>query len=243
MSLDAVRPLVAEADRIGVKEIYLTGGEPFLNPEILPILEECLAVAPVGVLTNGVLLKPEVANRLAELARWSEYTLDVRISIDGWDAETNDPIRGAGTFERILEGIGNLAAAGLNPVITVTEAFPEAATRSGRTRFLSWLLSIGLTQPRLKVLPLLRIGAEETRVRGYQSCETLEGVTLTEEETAALQCSSCRMVTSKGVYVCPILVEQEDARMGATLEETLRPFVLSHASCWTCHKTGLSCRT
>jgi hypothetical protein len=51
------------------------------------------------------------------------------------------------------------------------------------------------------------------------------------------------MVTSKGVYVCPILIESGDARMGASLGESLRPFPLDHRACHTCHAMGLSCRT
>ena len=51
------------------------------------------------------------------------------------------------------------------------------------------------------------------------------------------------MVTSKGVYVCPILIDAPDAKMGETLSETARPFTLSHQACFTCHETGFSCRT
>jgi hypothetical protein len=51
------------------------------------------------------------------------------------------------------------------------------------------------------------------------------------------------MVTSQGVFVCPILIDAPAARMGATLGETARPFLLAHAACYTCHAEGLSCRT
>jgi MoaA/NifB/PqqE/SkfB family radical SAM enzyme len=243
LSLADVRARLAEAEALGVKEYYFTGGEPFMNREILEILAAALEKGPASVLTNGVLIRPETARRLKEISDASEYSLDVRISIDGWDAATNDPIRGEGTFERILNGIRHLASAGLNPVITVTEACAEAATVEGRTRFLEFLREIGLDKPRLKVMPLLRIGAEEKRLRAYESWETLKDREMTAEEAAVLQCTSCRMVTSKGVYVCPILIDSEDARMGARLDETFRPFALSHAACFTCHETGFSCRT
>ena len=55
MSRTEVRGRVAEALVLGVKEIYLTGGEPFLNAELEPILEDTLEHAPVTVLTNGTL--------------------------------------------------------------------------------------------------------------------------------------------------------------------------------------------
>jgi MoaA/NifB/PqqE/SkfB family radical SAM enzyme len=243
LTLEQVRERLAEAAKLGVQEYYFTGGEPFLNPEMLPILEAALAQGPASVLTNGLPLTPERCRRLKELSDASEYSLEIRISIDGYAAETNDPIRGAGTFRKILDGIQNLSDAGLNPVITVTEACGEAASEEGRARFLDWMREIGLAKPRLKILSLFRIGAEERRLRAYQSWETLRGRSLTAEESEKLQCSSCRMVTSKGVYVCPILIEEPLARMGETLAETLRPFELAHASCFTCHEYGVTCRT
>ncbi|MFN2387677.1 MAG: radical SAM protein [Thermoanaerobaculia bacterium] len=243
LTLEQVRGRLREAIPLGVREYYFTGGEPFMNPEMLPILEETLRQGPASVLTNGLLLNPERCRRLRRLSDASEYSLDIRISIDGYSAEVNDPIRGAGTFEKILAGIRNLAEAGLNPVVTVTEACGEAATAEGRAAFLGWMRSIGLPRPRLKILSLFRIGAEESRLRAYASWETLRGRHLTEEEAANLQCSSCRMVTSKGVYVCPILIEEPAARMGEDLAGTLRPFPLRHAACFTCHEYGVTCRT
>jgi molybdenum cofactor biosynthesis enzyme MoaA len=243
MSLETVRRYLAEARELGVKEYYFTGGEPFLNPELIGILEATLAQGPATVLTNGVLVRPDTARRLRALSDASEYSLDVRVSLDGSDAAANDAIRGEGTFERILAGIRSLADAGLNPVITLTEACEGAETQAGRTRLLAFLREIGLRQPRLKVMPLLRLGAEAGRTRGYETGETLRGRTLTSAERDALQCASCRLVGSQGVYVCPILLDFPDARLGATLRQTLRPFELRHHACHTCHEQGLSCRT
>jgi len=243
LTLEQVRERLREAAELGVREYYFTGGEPFLNPEMLPILEATLAQGPASVLTNGLPLTPEKCRKLKDLSDRSEYSLEIRISIDGYTEEVNDPIRGAGTFRKILEGVRNLAGAGLNPVITVTEACEEAASQEGRARFLDWMRGIGLEKPRLKILSLFRIGAEERRLRAYESWETLRGRRLTVEEAERLQCSSCRMVTSKGVYVCPILIEEPGAKMGETLAVTLRPFELAYPSCFTCHEYGVTCRT
>lgn len=243
LTLDDVKSYLAEAKAMGVKEYYFTGGEPFMNHDILGILEAALRQGPVSVLTNGVLIRPDTAERLKSLSDVSAYSLDIRISIDGYDARTNDPIRGEGTFERILAGVRNLVEAGLNPVLTVTEACDGAGTIEGRGRFLDFLRSIGLAQPRLKIMPLLRLGAEERRLRAYESWETLKDRDLTAEESGVLQCTACRMVTKKGVYVCPILIDSPDAKMGDTLGEAARPFKLAHQACFTCHETGFSCRT
>jgi len=243
MSLADVRPFLQEAERLGVREYYLTGGEPFLNREILEIIEAALALGPVTVLTNGLPIRPETAARLRALADASPYSLDLRVSMDGADAATNDPIRGRGTFERIVAALGILARAGLNPVVTFTEACEGALSADGRARLLGFLRECGLERPRLKVMPLLRLGAEAARSRAYAEWESLEGRALTADEAEALQCSSCRMVTSRGVYVCPILIDFPGARMAGTLEEALRPFELAYPACFTCHEQGLSCRT
>jgi molybdenum cofactor biosynthesis enzyme MoaA len=243
LTLEEVRERLQEAIPLGVREYYFTGGEPFMAPDILAMIEESLRQGPVSVLTNGLLLTPERCRKLKAISDASEYSFDVRISIDGYAPEVNDPIRGAGTFEKILVGIHNLAQAGLNPVVTVTEACGEAASAEGRAAFLDWMRSIGLSRPRLKILSLFRIGAEEQRLRAYESWESLKGRALTGEEAEKLQCSSCRMVTSRGVYVCPILIDEPEARMGGRLAETLRPFPLRYNACFTCHEYGVTCRT
>ena len=58
-----------------------------------------------------------------------------------------------------------------------------------------------------------------------------------------LQCSSSRMVTDQGVWVCPILVNEPSARLGPALADALGPASLHHPACWTCHVYGVSCRT
>jgi len=243
LTLAEVKPYLDEAARLGVREYYFTGGEPFLNPEMEAILEATLAVGPATVLTNGLLLDPARCARLKTLADDAEYSLDLRVSIDGYDAESNDPIRGTGTFERILAGVRNLNDAGLNPVITVTEVCREATTDSGKEKFFALLRAMGIERPRLKVLPVFQIGAEAERGGAYESWQRLKEGDVPEGGWDHLQCSGCRMVTDQGVWVCPILVNEPSAKMGETLADTLGAFPLAHSACWTCHVYGVSCRT
>ena len=243
MTLAQVEGYLHEAVELGVKEYYFTGGEPFLNPEMEAILEATLRFGPANVLTNGLLLSEARCARLAALAAGSEYSLDLRISLDGYNAESNDPIRGEGTFERILEGAGNVAAVGLNPVMTVTEVHRENATASGRQRFLDLLRGCGIERPRLKILPVFQIGAEAERSGAYESWQQLAEGDAPEGTWDHLQCSACRMVTDQGVWVCPILVNEPGGRMGDRLADTLGAFELEHQACWTCHVDGVSCRT
>jgi molybdenum cofactor biosynthesis enzyme MoaA len=243
MGLEEVRRHLDEATRLGVKDYYFTGGEPFMNREIFDILEATLAAGPATVLTNGLLLDPGRARRLRALSDASPYSLDLRISLDGYDAGTHDAIRGPFTFARALAGARNLLEAGLNPVITVTEVSADMGRAGAREAFLERMRALGFERPRLKVLSIFRIGREPERSRAYEPWETLRGRTLTSTEFEALQCSSSRMVTSRGVYVCPILIDHGEARMGASLAETRREFPLAYGACFTCHAYGVTCRT
>src|SRR3989454_7416264 len=228
LSLEEVRRTLKEAAALGVKEYYFTGGEPFMNREIFPILEATLRLGPATVLTNGLLLDPKRCAKLRVLDSGSDYSLDLRVSLDGWGPEDHDRIRGAGTFQRAVKGIRALAEHRFLPIVTVTEAAEGVGGIDGRTRFLELLLSVGLSRPRIKILPLWRIGAEAGRARGYESWERLSSDATTPEGLAALQCSSGRAGTTRGADVCPSLIHEPRARPGARLEETLRPFRLSY---------------
>ena len=102
---------------------------------------------------------------------------------------------------------------------------------------------MGIERPRLKMLPVFRIGAEAERGGAYESWQRLREGDVPEGGWDHLQCSSCRMVTDQGVWVCPILVNEPAAKMGETLADTLGAFPLEHPACWTCHVYGVSCRT
>jgi MoaA/NifB/PqqE/SkfB family radical SAM enzyme len=243
MSLEDVEKRLAEAKSIGVREYYFTGGEPVMNRDLLAMLEATLRQGPATVLTNGMLLPPEVCRTLKKLFDGSDYSLDLRISLDGFDRASHDAIRGDGSWDRVMHGIANLVAAGLNPVMTVTTAAEGVETAEGRRRFLDLIRSFGIEKPRLKILSLFRIGAEETRTRAYADWERLSEEMLAEGDVASLQCASGRMVTSRGVYVCPILIEEEGARMGDTLAEAQRSFPLRYGACHTCWVDGVTCTT
>ena len=243
MSLAEVRRHLDEAAALGVKEYYFTGGEPFLNPDMEAILAAALEAGPATVLTNGMQLDAQRCRRLAALAAASDYSLDLRVSLDGYDAESNDAIRGDGVFERTLDGVRNLASAGLNPVLSVTEVYDGNATDEGKRRFFALLRSLGIDKPRLKVLPVFHMGAEAERGGAYESWQRLRAGEVEDGSWDHLQCSSGRMVTDQGVWVCPILVNEPEGKMGDSLAETLGTHPLAHPACWTCHVYGFSCKT
>jgi radical SAM protein with 4Fe4S-binding SPASM domain len=84
--------------------IHLTGGEPFLKPELFALLN-CLdqnpAVEELGIITNGLLLDEEIVKRLSAFSKLKK----IKISLDGADQETNDSIRGKGTFEKVIRNV------------------------------------------------------------------------------------------------------------------------------------------
>jgi MoaA/NifB/PqqE/SkfB family radical SAM enzyme len=242
MSRESVRGYVEEAEGMGVRDFYFTGGEPLLHKELLVILEHALRVAPSTVLTNATLVTPHVAGALADLHRGSRYSLELRVSLDGVDAATNDPIRGDGSFDETVRGLRFLAQAGLLPIITVAQTWTEEEDPERRAAFHDFLRRQGVDRPRVKVLPLFRLGREEERTRGYAPAEFLTPEDMEGFDPWILQCSNSRMVTSRGVYVCPILLDAPDALLTATLRASMRPYPLRHGACTTCWATGASCR-
>ena len=246
MTLAQIQQSLVWAKDHGVKEYYFTGGEPFMHPDIKAIVAQTLAQGPLSILTNGLLITPSMATWLADQFAQSPYSLDLRVSLDGTTADENDAIRGRHTFGQILGAIDRLVAAGLNPVITVTTCHAELGQEEGRARFIRLLHSRGITQPRLKFLAPFKIGREARRHGGggtYQPVERLYLEDIPDPTTDHLQCDSCRMVTAKGVYPCPILIEEEGARMGDTLDDATKDIKLNHPACYTCHVEGVSCKT
>jgi uncharacterized Fe-S cluster-containing radical SAM superfamily protein len=241
LDLATVHGVLEESVRLGVKEYYFTGGEPFLNRDLVPILELTLQYGPATVLTNGTVLKEEWLEQLRLAEEASPYSLEIRVSIDGFTAQDNDPIRGEGTFERILHGIRRLVAHGFLPIITITQTREEDDPAVLVDGFVRLLRSIGYERPRLKILPTLRIGAEVQRSRGYHAEECVTPEMMVGFDQSQLICNHSRIVTDRGVFVCPILIEAPDARLGSTLAESLTPYPLRHHACYTCYQYGTLC--
>jgi len=240
MSADTCRKYLDEAVALGAKEFYFTGGEPFANPEMCDILKMTLRHGLATVLTNATLFRPKVVERLARLDRHSEFALELRVSLDGYSAEMNDPIRGEGTFDQAMEGVRRVVSAGLRPIITITRTWCgcDEEVRSG---FVKSLEEQGYAEPRLKILPLLKMGAEVSRSGPFCSQAKVTAEMMANFDQGGLLCNSSRLVTEQGVWVCPILLDVPEARMGDTLSETLRDFPLGHAACHTCYHNGAIC--
>src|SRR3989338_1773763 len=140
--------VIADAQTLGVRRFFFTGGEPFLRKDILALTDAALEYpkADLAILTNGILFTP---TRLEELRRRDPGRLRIQISLDGSKPETNDSMRGAGSFAKIVEGIRAAMRAGLSVTVStvITEAnaddIPEVtrlvARLGGTAHHLLWL--------------------------------------------------------------------------------------------------------
>jgi AdoMet-dependent heme synthase len=241
LELETVQRYLDESVALGVKEYYFTGGEPFLNRDMVAILEQTLRYGPATVLTNGTVLKEPWLERLRVAEAGSQYSLEFRVSIDGFTPAQNDPIRGAGTFVRALHGVKLLVAHGFLPIVTVTSVNDDQGSAALFHGFEAMLRAEGYARPRIKILPTLRIGAEAQRQRAYREDEQVTPAMMEGFDVSQLLCNHSRLVTNRGVAVCPILLEAPDAHLGKSLHEALVPYPLRHRACYTCYQYGTLC--
>jgi AdoMet-dependent heme synthase len=237
---EIARAAIREADELGVKEIYFTGGEPFLHGEILALLADALAVAPTTVLTNGTLIDEAMADRLAAFARGAAYSLEIRVSLDDTDPQKNDRVRGTGAFDKAVRAIQLLHERGLLPIVTATEItrHEHADGRGMYERFREYLAGLGIEKPRVKIIPVFALGRSSRGGGRRLSDDDLEGF-----DRGTLQCSESRVVADGGVYACPILAGLPGAKLSeGGLEASFRDARLYHPSCVTCHETGMTCK-
>jgi pyruvate-formate lyase-activating enzyme len=117
LGLARVRRITSEAAEIGVGEIFVTGGEPFLLTDIGDILASCIAAAPTTVLTNGMLLG---GRRLLTLRSLPSDRLTLQVSLDSPTPELHDRHRGAGTWLRAWQGVGTARQEGFRVRLAAT---------------------------------------------------------------------------------------------------------------------------
>jgi uncharacterized Fe-S cluster-containing radical SAM superfamily protein len=125
IGLDRFAALIDEAVEEGFAEIYVTGGEPFVEPAIVDMLEYASDRLPTVVLTNAMLFTGRRRRELERLA--GRESLVLQTSVDGARPETHDAFRGAGSWERTMEGVAYGRALGLPLRAAMTETALNAA--------------------------------------------------------------------------------------------------------------------
>src|SRR4051794_28624506 len=153
IGLARFRYLVDEALDEGFEELYVTGGEPFAEPEIVDMLEYASDRLPTVVLTNAMLFTGRRRRELERLAGRDRLVLQT--SLDGARAETHDLFRGEGSWRKAMDGIEIARALSLPMRVAMT----ETTANSGEVEELRTLLAgIGVVGDDFAVRPLVKRG-------------------------------------------------------------------------------------
>jgi len=183
LGLERIQRIAREAMQLGVKEILVTGGEPFLLEDIREILIACAEAAPTTVLTNGILWQR--ANTLRALPR---DRIVLQISLDSATPDRHDLHRGRGTWARTRAGIQLARALGFRVRLAAT-----VSTDAEAEEFRQFLDAEKI--------------AEEDRVirRIALRGAATEGVALTRADLVPEV-----TITAEGVYWHPVGAEDND---------------------------------
>ena len=228
MSAGEARAVLLEAERLGVREIGYTGGEPFLNPDFGEMLEESLRLGfNVLVLTNAMtpMQRPSVKDMLLRLN--SEYggRLTMRVSLDHYTRRLHEEERGDGSFERTLAGIDWLNEAGFRIAIAGRSCWGEtreAAIAGYQALFNArgWPLDAGNVRD-LVIFPEMDLSVEVPEIT--PACWDILG-----KSPEQMMCSTSRMVVKRkgaealAVLPCTLIAYDPAFEMGATLSEAAK---------------------
>ena len=185
LGTERVQRIASEATALGVDEIFVTGGEPFLLADIGDILAACAAAVPTTVLTNGMLL---VGRRLQILRDLPRDRLTLQISLDSPTAERHDRHRGAGSWAKAWKGIERARAEGFRVRLAAT-----VATEAEAAEFRQFLDSRKVSEQDRVI--------RRIALRGFAE----EGIALARADLVPEI-----TVTADGVYWHPVGAEDED---------------------------------
>jgi len=230
LTADEVRGFLDEIIRDGLAttEIGFTGGEPFMNPDIIPMLEAPLARGlKVLVLTNGLqpMLRPRLKKGLLELRAAYGDRLTLRISLDHYTRPLHEAERGPRTFAKSLEAIDWLSRGGFRTAIAGRTCWneTEADMRAGYAALIAargW--SIDPEDPHALVL-LPEMDGRRDIPEISVGCWQILG-----KKPGDLMCAQSRMIVKrKGesrptVVPCTLLPYEHAFSMGSTLGEAAR---------------------
>lgn len=237
LSAAEVRAYLDEIAREGLptQEIGFTGGEPFMNPELPAMLEDCLSCGfRVLVLTNA--MKPMMKKRDALLALNARHRdrLVIRVSIDHYTRDLHELERGPRAWAPMFEGLMWLVRNGFNIHIAgrTFSGQPEPEIRKGFARlFAEHGIPVDAFDPvRLVLFPEMDANADVPEIT--EACWGILGVS-----PDAMMCASSRMVVKrKGaarpvVVACTLLPYEAPFELGHTLAEAAVDVKLNHPHC------------
>ena len=228
--LDEIRDL-----QLGTTEIGFTGGEPFMNPDIVEMLDDCLARAfRVLVLTNGMRPMMKLADRLSDLGRRHGARLMFRVSIDHYSRALHEAERGPRSWLPALNGLKWLVAEGLKVHVAGRTRWGEGeeALRAGYARlFAEHAIPVDAGDPvELVLFPEMDARFDVPEIT--EACWDILGVS-----PDAMMCATSRMIVKrKGaarpvVTPCTLLPYGEAFEMGPSLADAGGSVALNHPHC------------
>jgi MoaA/NifB/PqqE/SkfB family radical SAM enzyme len=243
LTLADAQPFIQEAVALGARQFSFTGGEPFVIPEMVSILDYALDFNPCLVLTNAT---EPLLNRLGAVALLAKkhFPLQFRVSLDYPDPARHDAGRGHGNFHLSLKVMEQLHRFGFTVSIARQSAENEEIESVNRA-YRPFLEKAGLpADTHIVVFPELHEPGSHPDVPHIaESCMTTYK---TAEERDRFMCSFSKMVIKRHgqmrVYACTLVDDDEDYDLGGTLSEAMRIRVmLKHHRCYNCFANGASC--
>jgi len=248
LTLVDVTPFLDEIE--GEVEIGITGGEPFMCPEILPIMEEILRRGhSLLFLTNAMrpMMRPRIQEGLRRLRdKGLAAQLTLRVSLDSHDPALHDAERGEGAFEEACNGLRWLAGEGFPVALAGRQALheDEAAARAAYGA-LAAALGLNIDPADAKQLVLF----PEMIARDDPPEITTACWGILNKSPDSIMCANQRMVIRRkgagraSVTACTLLVDDPAFELGHTLAEaTAAPVKLNHPWCASfCVLGGGSC--
>lgn len=237
MSAEEVGAYLDEIASAGIptEEIGFTGGEPFMNPDIIAMLEDCLVRGfRTLVLTNAMRPMMKLTDGLLDLRRRFGDLLVVRVSLDHYSPALHELERGARSWQPTLAGLHWLSNNGFNVHVAGRTCWdePEASLRDGYARlFAEEGIPVDTQDPATMVL-FPEMDATEDVPEITTQCWDILGVS-----PEAMMCATSRMVVKrKGadhpvVVPCTLLPYDAQFEMGRSLAEAAEPVKLNHPHC------------
>jgi len=236
MTAAEVATLLDELDRDwSAREIGFTGGEPFMNPDIVAMLEDALDRGyHVLVLTNAMRPMMKRADDLLRLKAAFGERLCLRVSVDHYTQNLHDLERGARAWERMLPGLTWLSENGFNINVAGRSLWreSEAQLRAGFGRMFA---EHGLRLDADNPVELVLFPEMDETTDVPEITEACWGILNVSPD--AMMCASSRMVVKRkgaakpAVLACTLLPYDGEFELGETLAEASGAVKLNHPHC------------
>lgn len=222
-------------DALPTEEIGITGGEPFMNPDIIPIMEESLKRGfRLLVLTNAMRPMMKLAAPLLDLQQRYPEKITMRVSIDHFDRTLHEEERGPRSWDPMMLGLNWLAENNFTIDIAGRLRWNdcEQEMRDGFARFFT-ANNIPVDAADSKQLMLFPEMDETADVPEITTdCWGILNVNPND-----MMCATSRMIvkhkgdSAPSVIACTLLPYEDGFNMGRTLKDASGPIALNHPHC------------